>query len=38
VAIVGERGNVYMELVAYTERMKQLGRPRPRCEDILIKF
>jgi len=33
VAVIGEKRNAYMELVAEPERHKQLGRPRRRRED-----
>jgi hypothetical protein len=35
VAVTGEKRNVYIELVAKTERKKQLGIPGRRCEDML---
>jgi hypothetical protein len=35
VAVIGDKRNVYMELVAKSERKKQLGRPGRRCEDML---
>jgi hypothetical protein len=33
--VIGEKGYVYMDYVADTERKKQLGRTRSRYEDIL---
>ena len=40
--VIGDKRNVYLEVVAKCERNKQLGRPGRRCDDmlkyILMKF